>query len=185
MGMASIPFKPKRKVWRCKTRQQPSKQQTSVAHVLEAVSTPVKMSTLCDYIWCHFSSVQSLSCPTICDPMDCSTPGLPVHHQLPESTQTHLHCQWCAIQPSHPVVPSSYCLQSFQASGSFQVSQPFASGGQSIGSFGFNISPSNEHSGPISFRMDWLDLPAVQKLSRVFSNTTIQKHRFFGAQLSL
>ena len=51
--------------------------------------------------------------------------------------------------------------------------------------FGFNISPSNEHSGPISFRMDWLDLPAVQKLSRVFSNTTIQKHRFFGAQLSL
>ena len=52
-------------------------------------------------------------------------------------------------------------------------------------SFSFNISPSNEHSGLISFRMDWLDLLAVQGLSRVFSNTTVQKHQFFGARLSL
>ena len=52
-------------------------------------------------------------------------------------------------------------------------------------SFSFNISPSNEHPGLISFRMDWLDLLAVQGLSRVFSNTTVQKHQFFGAQLSL
>ena len=52
-------------------------------------------------------------------------------------------------------------------------------------SFNFNISPSNEHPGLISFRMDWLNLLAVQGLSRVFSNTTVQKHQFFGAQLSL
>ena len=94
--------------------------------------------------------------------MDCSTPGLPVHHQLPELAQAHVHRVGDAIQPSHPVVPFSSCLQSFPVSGSFQRSQFFASGGQSIGSFSFSISPSSEDSGLISFRMDWLDLPAVQ-----------------------
>ena len=82
-------------------------------------------------------------------------------------------------------IPFSSCLQSFPASGSFQMSQLFASGGQSIGVSASNISPSNEHSGLISFRMDWLDLLAVRRLSRVFSNTTVQKHQFFCAQLSL
>ena len=71
------------------------------------------------------------SCPTLCDPMDCSTPGLPVHHQLPEFTQTHVHWVGDAIQPSHPAVPFSH-LQSFPASGSFPMSQLFASGSQSI-----------------------------------------------------
>ena len=94
--------------------------------------------------------------------------------------------RWCHPTISSSVVPFSSCPQSFLASGSFQMSQLFASGGQSIGSFSFNISPSNEHPGLISFRMDWLDLLAVQgTLSRVFSNTTVQKHQFFGAQLSL
>ena len=65
--------------------------------------------------------------------MDCSTPGLPVYHQLPEFTQTHVDWVSDAIQPSHPVVPVSSCLQSFPASGSFQMSQLFASGGRSIG----------------------------------------------------
>ena len=67
----------------------------------------------------QFSSVAQL-CPTLCDPMDCSTPGLPVHHQLPEFTQIHVHRVSDAIQPSHPVAPFSSHLQSFPASGFFQ-----------------------------------------------------------------
>ena len=69
---------------------------------------------------------------------------------------------WCHPIISSSVIPFSSCLQSFSASGSFQMSQLFASGGQTIKSFNFNISPSNEHPGLISFRMDWLDLLAVQ-----------------------
>ena len=80
----------------------------------------------------QFSSVTQ-SCPTLCNPMDCSRPGLPVHHQLPEFTQTHVHRVSDAIQPSHPLSsPFSSCPQSFPASGSFPMSQLFASGGQSI-----------------------------------------------------
>ena len=75
----------------------------------------------------QFSSVAQL-CPTLCDPMDCSMPGLPVHHQLPVFTQTHVHCQWCHPTISSSVVPFS-CPQSFPAPGSFQMSQLFALGG--------------------------------------------------------
>ena len=83
---------------------------------------------------CVVSSVQLLSRVRLCDPMNHSTPGLPVHHQLPESTQTHVHWVGDAIQPSHPLSsPSSSRLQSFPASGSFLVRQFFVSGGQSIG----------------------------------------------------
>ena len=79
----------------------------------------------------QFSSVAQL-CPTLCDPMNWSMPGLPVHHQLPESTQIHVHWVGDAIQPSHPLSsPSS--PQSFPTSRSFQMSQLFTSGGQSIG----------------------------------------------------
>ena len=78
------------------------------------------------------SSVAQLY-PTLCDPMDCSMPGLPVHHQLPEFTQTHVHQVGDAIQPSHPLVPFSSRLQSFPASGSFPMSQLFPSDGQSVG----------------------------------------------------
>ena len=92
------------------------------------------------------------------------------------------------------VMPSNYLIlcrpllllpSSFPASGSFQMSQHSESGGQKYWSFSFNISPSNEHPGLISFRMDWLDLFAVHGLSRVFSSTTVQKNQFFGAQLCL
>ena len=107
----------------------------------------------------QFSSVAQL-CLTLCDPMNCSTPGLPVHHQLPESTQTHVHRVGDAIQPSHPLLsPSPPTFNLFQHQG-LPMSQFFASGGH--WSFSFNISPSNEHSGLISFKMDWLDLLAVQ-----------------------
>ena len=81
----------------------------------------------------QFSSVAQL-CPTLCDPMDCSMPGLPVHHQLPEPTEAHVHGVSDAITTiSSSVVPFSSCPQSFPASGSFPMSQFFASGGQSIG----------------------------------------------------
>ena len=80
-----------------------------------------------------FSSVTQ-SCPTLRNPMNCSTWGLPVHHQHPEFTQIHVHWVGDAIQPSHPPSsPFSSCPQSFAASGSFQMSQLITSGGQSIG----------------------------------------------------
>ena len=90
------------------------------------------------YIQC--SSVAQ-SCLTLCIPMDCNTSGYPVHHQLPELAQTHVHefsC-WCHLIISSSAVPFSSCLQSFPASGSSPMSQFFASGGQSIGSFSFSI----------------------------------------------
>ena len=91
---------------------------------------------------------------------------------------------WCHPTISSSVIPFSSCLQWFPASGSFQMF--FTSGGQSIKSFSFNISPSNENSGLISFRMDWLNLLAVQGiLKSLLQKTTVQKHQFFCAQLSL
>ena len=92
----------------------------------------------------QFSSVTQ-SCLTLCNPMDCSTPGFSVHHQLPELNQTHIHRISDAIQPFHPLsFPFFSCLQSFPASGSFPMSQIFASGGQSIGaSASASILPLN------------------------------------------
>ena len=93
----------------------------------------------------QFSSVTH-SCLTLCDPMIRSMPGLPVHHQLPEFTQTHVHLVSFAVQPSCPLssIPFSSCLQSFPVSGSFPVSQLFPSGGQSIGvSVSTSVLPMN------------------------------------------
>ena len=90
---------------------------------------------------------------------------------------------WCYPTISSSVVPFS-CLQSLPASGSFPVNQFFTSGGQSIRSFSFSISPSNEYSRLTSFRIDCPDLLMSKGLSRVFSSTTVQKHQFFGTQLS-
>ena len=115
----------------------------------------------------QFSSVAQ-SCPTLCDPMDHRTTGLPVHHQLLEFIQTHIH--WvsgghliCHPTISSSVIPLSSCPQSFRAPGSFQMSQFSSSGGQSIGVSASTSVLSNEYSGLISFRMDWLDLLAVQR----------------------
>ena len=93
--------------------------------------------------------------------------------------------RWCHPTISSSVIPFSSCFQSLPASESFPMSQCSTSGGQSIGSFSFSISPSNEYSGWISFRTDcWVSLQS-KGLSRVFSNSTIQKHQFFCTQLSL
>ena len=94
----------------------------------------------------------------LCDPMNCSTPGLPVHHQLPEFIQTHVHRVSDAIQPSHPLSsPSPPAPNPSQHQSLFHESTL-----RMRWSFSFSISPSNEHPGLISFRMDWLDLLAVQ-----------------------
>ena len=96
----------------------------------------------------QFSSVAQ-SCLTLCNPTDCSTPGLPVHHQLLEFTQTHVHWVNDTIQPSDPFVPFSSRLQSFLASGSFQMSQFFASGDQSIGASALaSVLPMNTLPNP-------------------------------------
>ena len=91
-------------------------------------------------------SVRSVaqSCLTLCDPMDCSTLGLPLHHQLSEFTQTHVHWVGDAIQPSHPLSSPSFCPHSVPASASFQMGQLFASGGQSTGvSASISVLPMN------------------------------------------
>ena len=121
-------------------------------------------------------------CPTLCDPMNHSMPGLSVHHQLPESTQTRVHWVGDAIQPSHPLSsPSPPALNSFSASGSFQMSQLFSSRGQNIGvSASTSDLPMNTQDwSPLGWT-SWISLQS-KGLSRVFSNTTVQKHQFFGS----
>ena len=117
--------------------------------------------------------------------MNCSTPGLPVHHQLLEFTQTHIHWVSDAIQPSHPVVPFSSCPQSLPASESFPMSQLFTWGGQSIGvSASASVLQKNTQDWfPLGWT-SWISLHS-KGLSKVFSNTTVKKHQFFSAQLSL
>ena len=101
-------------------------------------------------------------CLTLCDPMDCSTPGFPVHHQLLELPQSQTPSSWwCHPTILSSVIPFSSCLQSFPATGSFPMSQFFASGGQVL-EFQLYISPSNEYLRITSFRIDRLDLLAVQ-----------------------
>ena len=124
----------------------------------------------------QFSSVAQL-CPTLCDPMNCSMRGLPVHHQLPEFTQTHW-VWWCHPAISSSVIPFSFCPQSFPASGSFPISQFCASGGQSIGvSASASVFPMNIQDW---FPLGWTGWISSQskRFSRVFSNTTVQKHQF-------
>ena len=107
----------------------------------------------------HFSSVAQ-SCPTLCNPRDCSKPGLPVYHQLPEFTQTHVHRACDAIQPFHPLpspspspIPPS--IRVFYNESTLRMRWP------KYWSFSLSISLSNEHPGLVSFRMDWLDLLAT------------------------
>ena len=109
----------------------------------------------------QFSSVTQ-SCLTIPNPMDCNTPGSPIHHKQLELTQTHVHCVSDAIQPSHPLSslsPPAFNLshnQVFSNELVLHIRWP------KYWSFSFIISPLNKYSGLISFRIDWLDLLAVQ-----------------------
>ena len=131
----------------------------------------------------NFSSVTQ-SCQNLCDPMNRSMPGLCVHYQLPEFTQTHVHQVGDAIQPPHPLSspsPPAFNLSQHQGlfqgvSSSHQVAK--------VLSFSFNISPSNEYSGLVSFRIDWFDLLAVQGslqslLQHHSSKASIPQHSAF------
>ena len=109
----------------------------------------------------QFSSVAG-SRPALCNPMNCSMPGLPVHHQLPESTQTHVHLVGDAIQPSHPLLSPSPLDSIFPSIRVFSNESALHIRWPKHWSFSVNISPYNEHPGLISFRMDWLDLLTVQ-----------------------
>ena len=110
----------------------------------------------------HFSQFSAQSCPILCNPMNRSTPGLPVHHQLLEFTQTHVHRVSDAIQPSHPLLspfppaPNPSQLRVFSSESTLRTRWP------KYWSFSFSIIPSKEIPGLISLRMDWLDLLAVQ-----------------------
>ena len=130
-----------------------------------------------------FSSVAQ-SCLTLCDPMDCRTPVLPVQPTPGACLNSCSWNRWCRPTISSSVIPFSSYLQSFPASGSFPRSEFFTSGGQSIGgSASASVFPTNIQ--------DWFPLELTsficlqsKELSRVFSNTTLQKHQFFSTQLS-
>ena len=137
----------------------------------------------------QFSSVAQ-SCPTLCDPMNHSTPGLPVHHQLPEFTQTHVHRVSDTIQPSRPLSPLLLLpsippsIRVFSNDSTLHMRWP------KCWIFSFSIIPSNEHTGLVSFRMDWLDLLAVQGTHKSLLQhhsskaSILQCSAFFTVQLS-
>ena len=133
------------------------------------------------------------SCSVVPDslgPMNCSTPGLPVHHQLPDFTQTHVQRVGDAIQPSHPLSSPSPPAPNPPSIRVFSNESTLCMRWTKYWSFSFRISPSNEHPGLISFRTDWLDLPAVQGtlnslLQHHSSKASIFQHSaFFTVQLS-
>ena len=131
----------------------------------------------------QFSSVAQL-CPTLCHPMNRSMPGLPVHHQLPEFTQTHVHRVSDAIQPSHPLsspsppAPNPPNIRVFSNESTLRMRWP------KDWSFSFSITWTDHTQdwSPLGWT-GWISLQS-KGLSRVFSNTTVQKHQYFSAQLS-
>ena len=141
----------------------------------------------------------SQSCPILCDAMDCSTPGSSIHvdspsgntgmccRLLPQGTQTHLHWVTGAIQLSHPLSsPFPPALPSiFPSIRVFSNELALCIRWTKYGSFSFRISPSNEYSALISFRIDWFDLLAVQRTLKSLLHTTVLKPPFFGSQSSL
>ena len=141
--------------------------------------------------WTNFQfSLLAQSCPTLCDPMDYSIPGLPVHHQLWEFTQAHVHWIGDAIQPSHLLSSPSPPAFNFPSIRVFSNELALCIRRPKYWSFSFTISPSNEYSGLTSFRIDWMDLLAVQGthkslLQNHSSKASVLRHSaFFIVQLS-
>ena len=132
----------------------------------------------------QFSSVQFNRSAALCDPMNRSTPGLPVHHQLPEFTQTHLHQVSDAIQPSHPLLSPSYPAPNPSQHQSLFQWVNSAWGGQNTGVSALaSFLPKKSQGWSPSEWIGWIFLQS-NGLSRVFSNTKVQKHQFFGTQPS-
>ena len=146
------------------------------------------------YFYMHEKVAQFISvtqsCLTLCNPMDCSTPGLPVHHQLPEFTQTQVHRVSGAFQPSDPLLSLLLLPSIFPSIRFFSNESVFRIRWPKYWSFSFSISPSSGYSGLISFRIDWFDLLAVQGtlkslLQHHSSKASILCHSaFFLVQLS-
>ena len=159
-----------------------------------SVNIKTKSSNVNCGLWVIISSVQfssvAQSCPTLCDPMNRSTPGLPVHHHLPELTQTHVHWVNDAIQPSHSLSPPSPPAPNPSQHQSLSNESTLCMRWPKYWSFSFSIIPSKEIPGLISFRMDWLDLLAVQgtlkSLLQHHSSkaSVLQRSAFFTVQLS-
>ena len=131
----------------------------------------------------QFSSVAQ-SCPTLCDPMNRSTPGLPVHHQLPGFTHTHVHRVGDAIQPSHTLSsPSPPALNPSQHQSLFQwVNSSHEVQSTGVSTLASVLPKNTQDQSPLE-RTGWISLQS-KGLSRVFSNTTVQKNQFFSTQLS-
>ena len=133
----------------------------------------------------QFSSVQSLGHDDPLRTNGLSMPGLPVHHQLPELTQTHAHWLRDAIQPSHPLLsPSPPAFNLCQHQGIFQWISSSHQMAKEL-ELQNHYQSFHEYSGLISFRIDWLDLLAVQGTLKSLFQHNVQKHQYFGAQLSL
>ena len=126
-----------------------------------------------NYVFYQFSSVTQL-CLTLSDPMDCSTPGIPVHHWSLLKLMSI-----ASVMPSNLCCPLLFPPSIFPSIRGFSNELVLCIRWSKYWNFSFSISSSNEYSALIFFRMDWFDLLAVQGLSRVFSNTTVQKHQFF------
>ena len=136
-----------------------------------------------NYLFPQFSSIAQ-SCPTLCNPMNHSILGLPVHHQLPEFTQTHAHRVGDAIQPSHPLLsPSPPAPNPSQHQGLFRWVNSSHEMAKVLVSASASVLPMNTQDwSPLGWT-GWISLQS-KGLSRVFSNTIVQKHKFFSTQLS-
>ena len=143
------------------------------------------MAKLLKYIYTFNVSSVAQSCLILCDPMNGNTPGLPVHHQLLEFTQTHVHWVGDAIYRLILCRPLLLLPSIFPSIRDFANESTLCMRWPKYWSFGFNISPSNGYSGLIFLRWTgWISLQS-KGLSRVFSNTIVQRHQLFGTQLSL
>ena len=120
--------------------------------------------------------------PALCDPMDCGTPGFPVHHHLLALAQTHVHWVSDAIQPSRSCHSLLFLPSIFPSIRVFSNESGLCIRWPKYWSFSFSISPSNEYSGLIPLGLIGLVSMQSKGLSRVFSSTTVRKHQLFGAQ---
>ena len=184
-------------LWTSKYEQMEENYQKFKTHIISGSAQEEAMRYLTDLrtgellrlALVQFSSVTQ-SCPTLCNPMDCSTPGFSVHHQLPELTQTHVHL--VDVPSNHLILCCSLLLvpSIFPSIRVFSNESALCIRWPKYWSFSFSISPSNEYSGLISFRMDWLDLLAVQgTLNSLLQHhnskaSILQSSAFFIVQLS-
>ena len=151
----------------------------------EKATTEGKMEEWHHWLSGHQFSSVAQSSPTLCDPMNRSMPSFPVHHQFQESNQTHVHRVGHDIQTSHPLSSPSPSALNLSHHQGLSNESALPIWWPKYSSFSFNISPYNEHPGLVSYRMDWLDLLAVQRTLKSFLQHCSSKHQFFSTQLSL